>query len=164
MNNLYGTFFRGLALIAFLCAYPVLYVTAELTAVAGGGSYHASARVLIVTSKKKLSDPLIIRVSNELRKQGHSVTLSSRTSLRGVQAHTYGAIIIINFVDTTKKDKSIEVFADEGVQKKIVLFNAVGDYLSMAHGQTLSQSAAREKIVFDILARTNTVLMLKNQQ
>lgn len=94
---------------------------------AGRGAVNLSGKkVLIIAGKDRLSDPVISKINVLLRKDGVTVKVSSKGDLKGADAGAYNAVFIVNPVRQGKTERSVTVFADESVQKKIVLFNAVG--------------------------------------
>jgi hypothetical protein len=120
-----------------------------------------AAKVLIVSNIARPDDPVILKVAQMLRKEGDYVNLETGTDLAGMRPDEYGAIIVINFVSDNGEDKSIKVFADESAQKKIVLLNAVGDYLAPDNGSARPITVKVEMIASEIVERTNTVLSNK---
>jgi len=86
----------------------------------------AGKKVLIVAGQDRLSDPVVSKINGLLRKEGVSVKLSAKSDLKGADAGAYNAVFIVNPVKRGKTERDVTVFADESVQKKIVLFNAVG--------------------------------------
>jgi hypothetical protein len=145
-------------IIGFLLGCPLFHAAAELKMVVETGDKNSSANVLIVANKKKFNDPVILKVTRMLRKEGMHVQLATGTNLKGIRANKYGAIIIINFIEDKRNDRSIEIFADERVQKKIVLFNAVGDYLTSDKDRASSKTEKSEKIALEIIERTKIIL------
>jgi hypothetical protein len=126
---------------------------------AEAGDKISARNVLIVSNKKKFNDPVILKAAQMLREQGNYVKLGVGTNLQGMQPNKYGAIIIINFIEDKSKDRSVEAFADESVQKRIVLLNAVGDYLASDNNQASSRKVKSEKIALvEIVEKTKTVL------
>ena len=145
-------------IIGVLMVLPVLVVLAQLSTAAETGSSASSGKVLIVSNVKKPDDPVIMKITQMLRKEGDYVKLGAGTNLKGMQANKYGAIIIINFLEDKMKDRKVEVFADENVQKRVVLLNAIGDYLSPDKTQASSRTVKAEKIASDIVERTKAIL------
>ena len=149
----------GLILVCTLCfTAPESKLAAKTT----GKNY--SGKVLIVSNLYRPDDPVILKAAQMLRNEGNYVKLATGTNLKNMQANKYGAIVIINFIEITTKDRSVEVFADESVQKKIVLLNAVGDYLSPGKGQTSTKMEKSEKIAFDIVEKAKIVLRIGRKQ
>ncbi|MCB4791896.1 MAG: hypothetical protein LHV68_08410 [Elusimicrobia bacterium] len=128
------------------------------------GDKKPSGKVLIFSNLYRPNDPVILKVAEMLKKDGNYVKLGSGATLRDMQANKYGAIVIINFIEITTKERSIKVFADENVQKKIVLLNAVGDYLSPGKGRTGSKTVKSEKIAFDIVEKTKVILSNRQKE
>lgn len=139
--------FYSLLVVGLLAACSIFYAIAEFTMPTEAGIRNPPGRVLIVVNKNKLNDPLITKVAQILKKEGNYVKLGFGTSLKGMCANTFGAIVIINFIEDKSKDRSVEVFADESAQKKIVLLNLIGAY------------SAPDKIAFDLVERTKVVLL-----
>lgn len=150
---IYGMLISGLLLFCFLffsAAGREISAETEIKKTYG--------RVLIVANKNKLNDPVILKVTQRLENEGNYVKFAVGTNLKGLQADKYGAIIIINFIEDKNKDRSVEVFADKSVQKKIVLLNAIGDYLTPSKGRITSKTATAERIAVDIVEKTNIIL------
>jgi hypothetical protein len=94
---------------------------------AGGGAANLSGKkVLIIAGKDRLSDPVVSKINGLLREEGVTVKISNKSDLKGADAGAYNAVFIVNPIRQGKTERSVTVFADESVQKKIVLFNAVG--------------------------------------
>jgi hypothetical protein len=152
-RSLCGGFIVGLLLMC-----PLDFAAAEAkTGLETGGS-NSPGKVLIMSNKKKSNDPVILKVTQMLQKEGNYVKLVTGTTLKSSQAMKYGAIVIINFIEYKMGDGSIRIFAGESVQKRIVLFNAVGDYLTPDKNQARSIPAKAEKIASEIVERVNTIL------
>lgn len=151
-------FLCGILIIGLLLVCPLFFASAERKIAAETVDKNFSGKVLLVSNKKKFNEPVILKVTQMLEKEGNYVKLAIGTNLKGTQANKYGAIIIINFIEDKRKDRSVQVFADESVQKKIVLLNLVGDYLSPGKEQTSSKTVKSEKIAFDIVEKTKIIL------
>lgn len=141
-----GYKFTALALLA--C--PVFASAAQNEAYRG--------KVLIVSNSARLDDSVLLKVTQMLRKEGNYVRISSGTTLEGMQAEKYGAVIIFNLIADKRKDRSVKIFADDSVQKKIVLFNGVGDYLTPDINRPGSRTVKSEKIASDIVKKTRIIL------
>jgi hypothetical protein len=148
----------SIVFISLLLACPIFFAASQLKMAAEAGDKISARNVLIVSNKKKFNDPVILKVAQTLRGEGNYVKLGFGTSLQGMKPDKYGAIIIINFIEDKSKDRSVEVFADESVQKKIVLLNAVGDYLASDNNQTSSRTVKSEKIALEVVEKTKIIL------
>ncbi len=160
LNKTMSGYFRSMHGIFKVCFLLVclLMIAAGHNTAAGTEGNNRSSRVLIVSNKAKTNDPVIIKVAQELKNEGKYVKIAYGASLKGMKANSYGAIIIVNFIEDKNKDRSVRVFADESVQKRIVLLNAIGDYLSQDKGQKDSTTAKSDKIAAEIVEKTKTVL------
>ena len=148
----------GRLIIGFLMVCALLAASGDNKLSAEAGGRGPSGKVLIVSNKNKPEDPVILKIVKMLRKERNYVKLGIGTNLKGVQTDNYGAIIIINFIEDKTKDRSVNIFADKSAQKKIVLLNAVGDYLSPGKGQAGSKTIKADKIAFDIVEKTKIIL------
>jgi len=144
--------------ISLLLACPVFFAASQLKMSAEAGDKISARNVLIVSNKKKFNDPVILKVAQTLRGEGNYVKFGFGTNLDGMQPNRYGVIIIINFIEDKSKDRSVEVFADESVQKRVVLLNAVGDYLATDNNQASSRIIKSEKIALELVEKTKIVL------
>lgn len=151
-------FFKYGVIAGLLLVCSIFFAVAGIKLSAQTGGKNFSDKVLIVSNINKPDDPVILKVTQMLKKKGYYVKLGFATNLKRMQAGKYGAIIIVNFIDDKAKERSVEVFADESVQKRIVLLNAVGDYLSPGEGQESSKTVKAEKIAFDIVEKTKIIL------
>jgi len=88
---------------------------------------NSSKKVIIISEKMEFKDPVIFKVVNILQKEGCYVLLKDIKKLNNSIAKKFTAIVIINKIKTNQKDNQVKVFLDEEQQKKIVLFNAVGN-------------------------------------
>lgn len=148
----------GMLITGILHVCPIYVSAAGLGMTDAAGDVDYSAKVLIVSNKNKLNDPVILKVKQILETDGNYVKLATGTNLEGMQANQYGAIIIVNFVEDKNKDRSVEVQADESVQKRIVLLNAVGDYLASDKNQASSKIEKSNKIASEIIEKTKIIL------
>lgn len=151
--------FYRLPIISLLMLSPLSYAVAGQGAAVDTGRKKAYGKVLVVSNADKKNDPVIVKVVQMLRKEGNYVKLGIGTNLKGMKPGRYGAIIVINFVEARAKDRKLEIFADESVQKRIVLLNLVGDYLSSVKGQPDSKAVRSEEIAFNVVERTKAVLL-----
>ena len=146
-------------IIGLLLACALFFAAAQREMTAETAGKNPSGKVLIVSNKNKPDVPVILKITQTLRDEGKDVKLATGTNLKGLQANKYGVIIIINFIEDKRKDRSVKVFAVKSVQKKIVLLNAVGDYLAQDKDQTGSKTEKSEKIAFDIVEKAKTILL-----
>lgn len=115
ISNAFKIIFLGLLALGFVMP-------------AAGGAELSGKRVLIVAGKDRISDPMVSKVIALLENDRVSVKTTDKSDLWGVQAGSYDAVFIVNPVKRGKVERSVRVyFASERVQKKIVLFKAVGD-------------------------------------
>ena len=128
--------------------------------IAAGTGYKAVAKnVLVFSNKGRFDDPVVSWVIYGLNNEGLTVTLRSGKTLKGASAKKYGAVIIFNFVEKNRAERGVKVFADENLQKKIILFNAVGDdYLAPAAGTSETKETRAEKLAEEIIGKTKAVL------
>jgi|GEM_PF-3398490 len=135
----------------------VLLLLAGGRAIAEAGV--SAKKVLVFANKRNFNDPVISKVVDTLKKEGCAVKLESGKKLHGVSASKYGAIVIFNFIDRGQKDRGVKVYADENVQKKIALFNAVGsDYLEPDRGSGETKEIKIEKLAAEIVDKVQEVL------
>jgi len=104
----------------------LIMLSCVFAAAAAGDAAYAGKKVLIVAGKDRLNDPVISKVKELLINDGVSIRSSGNSELKGAQAGAYDAVFIVNPVKRGTAERSVRIFADENVQKKIVLFNAVG--------------------------------------
>lgn len=151
-NTVYRIGMRGLA-AGLLLAWAGLYAGAAEAAGKGQDG------VLLVMSEYRPHDPVATRVIALLRKDRLPVKLAVSTSLEGLSPEKYGAIIVMNFIDNGRADRPVRVFGVESVQRRIILFNAVGkDYLGQAGTPLATKNRSAARIALGIREHVNAVL------
>lgn len=125
----------------------------ELAAAAG------AKKVLVFVNQRNNNDLLVSSVVEMLKKEGCAVKLESGKKLHGNSVSRYGAIVLFNFLVKNEENKSVKVYADENVQKKIVLFNAVGsDYLEPDRSSGETKEIKTKKLTEKIVENVREVL------
>jgi len=158
MNTGCQKLFRG-TLAAIVLVAGLLSFTAASEITAGESGATNGKNVLVFSNKGGFGDPVISRVIDGLKSEGLTVTLRSGKTLKGASAKKYGAVIIFNFVEKNRADRGVKVFADENLQKKIILFNAVGgDYLAPAANSSETKETKAGKLAGEIIEKANAVL------
>ena len=114
---------------------------------------------MVYLNKRNAGDPVVSRVVDSLKKEGCVVTLGTGMKLHSVSISKYNAIVVFNFLAKGQTDKSIKVYAGEDVQKRIVLFNAVGsDYLEPDKSSGETREVKAEKLAEKIVDNVKEVL------
>ncbi|MCB4791564.1 MAG: hypothetical protein LHV68_06710 [Elusimicrobia bacterium] len=120
-------------------------------------SSRQNKNVLIVSNKARPDDAVILQITELLKKEGCVVASTATKSLKNGLARKYGAIVVLNFVASKKRLGSVKVFLDRDNQKKLVLFNAVGeDYLGSLAGQKTEKAG---KIASRIVEKVREILL-----
>jgi len=108
-----------------------LVITHLLLGAACGPVFAGAGKVLVFANKRQFNDPVLSRTVALLRHDGYTVTRMAGKTLGEETAQGYGAVVVFNFTDKGNSSFGVRVMAGESVQKRIVLFNAVGrDYLT----------------------------------
>lgn len=111
-------------------------------------------RVLIVAEKENLKDPVISKVRAKLVKDGCTVSVTAKKELGDRIAKKFGAILVVNKTAAGRSPRAVKMFLSESGQKKVVLFNAVGDKYWLSADKTDES----EKLAESILASIRAVL------
>lgn len=118
-----------------------------------------SKRVLIISEEKYFKDPVIFKVKSTLKKDGCYILHSNKKKITDTLTKNFGVVVIVNPVRKGQKNRGVKVFLSQSEQKKVVLFNPVGD-IYWESGDNKSDTENSEKIAKSIVAIIRAMLKI----
>ena len=114
-------------------------------AASGFSAELAGKNILLVADKAHAGDPVVTRIIAILKEEKARVMLGTNSDMKPRKAKGFNAVIFINYETPGKTGKGAKLFGDENLQKKTILFNAVGPKYWMeknGSGRQTDQSGA----------------------
>jgi hypothetical protein len=142
---------RSLLVVLTAAVFAVSCLAAEL----------AGKNVLLVADKAHAGDPVVAKIIAILKEEKARVRLGANSDMKPGKSKGFNAVIFINYETPGKTEKSVRMFGDENLQKKTVLFNAVGPKYWMTKSSSGRQTDESGEIAARIVKRVELLLQSK---